>query len=337
MPDLQKIRQNLANKKLSLNLRAFAQQLSPELIDRAFNQQDPHAMEEVAQAVVKFVNGALSQLGVKARYGQTVLEDFRDQVLTQIFEYSLPRYDPGRGKLSTFIYNHVQNQWKSFQNTLIRSLKREQSLEDPVGGDEEGSMSLEQVLEDPEAMDFVSALEASQMYEELKGSLKDPRYQEIFRLWVDDTALNEELETLGLSGVERARTARQKSEDIAKIINSKFPDSPLSPVRVNRVIHDVVKDLVWSKYPEQAAWAEGEFRLPEEQPTRSVPVEEDEMYIPLEERPAPVFRIDPQTGERTQVSLNLRRLKIAADCKYAKEMWFNTLMTWLRIELNGKC
>jgi len=307
--------------------------LSPEIIDRAFKQQDPSAMREVADAIIRMVNAAVNRLGIREKYGYEIMNDFRGQTLAKLFDYSLERFDPEKAQLSTFIFTHVGNEWKNFQNQLIRRLQREQSIETPVGE----NLTLGDIIEDLSSADFVSAQEAAGMYEELKGALRDPRYQEIFRLWVDDTALNEELEALGLPVAEQARNAKQKADDIAQVINSKFPDKPLSPVRVNRVIHDVVKEQVRQKFPEEAAWAESTFQPTQEQ-VPTTPIEDDEEpYIPIEERPAPIYRIDPETGERTRIALNLRRRKaLSANVRYAHDMWFNMLMTWMSMELNGK-
>ncbi len=293
-------------------------------------------MNEVANAVIKIVNSAIGKLGVQGKYGYDVMNDFRMQTLTKLFDYSLTRFDPDKAQLSTFIFSHVKNEWINFQNRLIKQFQRERSMETPIG--EEG-MTLGETLEDPRSIDFISAQEATSMYEELKNALKDSRYQEIFRLWVDDTALNDELTELGLPIMEKARNAQQKADDIAKVINSKFPDKPLSAVRINRVIHDIVKERVRQKFPEAAFWAETTLQPPEvEQPSVSEEVpEEKEEYIPLEQRPSPAYRIDPQTGERTRIALNLRKkAQPSLFIKYANNALFDMLMTWLSIELNGK-
>lgn len=335
MLNLKKIQTFLQNR-LRLNKLSFkkvSQKLDPEIVNRAFTQNDPEAMNMVADTVIRLVNSAISRLGIRGKYGYDVMQDFRSQTLTKLFDYSLERFDPSRGQLSTFVFNHVNNEWKNFQNRLIRQLQRERSIEEKVTGEEGEGLTLGELIEDPRTLDFISAQEAAEMYEELRAGLTDPRYQEVFRLWVDDTALNEELEQLDLPGTTEARNAQQKAEDIAKVIQSKFPEAAIGPVRVNRIIHDIVKEQVRKKFPEEAAWAESTF-VPQVGEMVETPEEE---YIPLEERPSPIYRIDPQTGERTRIALNLRRRKVQpASVKYAHDVWFNTLMTWLRVELNGK-
>jgi hypothetical protein len=331
----------ILQNRLSLNklsLKKIAVKLSPETIDKAFKQNDAAAMNEVADAVIKMVNAVINKLHIREKYGYDVMNDFRSEVLTKLFDYSLERFDPLRASLSTFVYTHVGNEWKNFQNKEIRRLQRELSTETPLGGGE--GFTLGETLEDPRSVDFVSAQEAAQMYEELQNELNDSRYKEIFRLWVDDTALNDELETIGQPVVEKERNAKQKADDIAKIINAKFPDRPLSAIRVNRVIHDIVKELVRKKFPEEVPGSKTVSPIQEEVLPNSpeIPVEpglqEQEKYIPFEERPAPAYRINPQTGERTLISLNLRR-KLSS-VKYSQDRVFNTIMTWLSIELNGK-
>lgn len=323
-----------------MSLKKIAVKLSPETIDKAFKQNDATAMNEVAEAVIKMVNAAINGLHIREKYGYDVMNDFRSEVLTKLFDYSLERFDPLRASLSTFVYTHVGNEWKNFQNKEIKRLQREMSTETPMG---EG-FTLGETLEDPKSVDFVSAQEATQMYEELQSELKDLRYKEIFKLWVDDTALNDALELIGQPLAEKERNAKQKADDIAKIINAKFPDRPLSAVRVNRVIHDIVKELVRKKFPEEISGTESASSQEETAllnvPETSIeegpqePAPEQEKYIPLEQRPAPIYRINPQTGERTLISLNLRRKLCSV--KYSQDMFFNTLMRWLSIELNGK-
>jgi len=329
----------------ALGLKKISKKLDPVTIEQAFVQHDPAAMNEVADTVIRMVNGAINELNIREKFGYDVMNDFRGRVLTKLFDYSLERFDPKTAELSTFIYTHTKNEWINFQKQLMRQLKHEQSMETPMG--EEG-MTLEETLADPSATDFMSAMEAEEMYEELKNTLKDPRYQEVLRLWVDDTALNDELGILGLPIAEQARDARQKSKDIAKVINSKFPDNPLGSVRVDRVIRDFVKPAVLKRFPDlvpgikptkvpiESPVAEEE-ETPEDLEFNKETELKEEPYIPLEQRPAPLYRIDPLTGERTRISLNLRYRKVkAATKKYAEDILFNTLMTWLRMELNGK-
>lgn len=316
--------------------------LTPETIHRAFELHDPAAMNEVADAVIRMVGAAMERLEIRQKYGWDVAQDFRSQVLTKLFDYSLERFNPENAQLSTFVFTHVGNHWKNYQNRLIKQLQRERSMDEPTT--EEG-MPLSEMLADPHALDFISAQEAAGMYKELQEGLVKrvprkeniPKYQEILRLWVDDTALNEELAALGEPIAEQARNALQKSEDIAKVVNVKFPETtPIGPVRVQRVIHDTVKNLVKEKFPEEAAWAESKFQPSVEEQEQAPAGTEEEEYIPLEERPAPIYRIDPETGERTQISLNLRRRKVLASVRYAHNVWFATVMTWLGLELNGK-
>ena len=279
-------------------------------------------MNVVADAVIKIAHAAIAQLRISERYGDAAAQDFRDEVIPKLFYYTLEKFDPDRGlQLSTLVTKHVKNHWLSFQNKLIKRLQREKPLETPLG---EGQ-TLQDVIEDPRSLEFVSAQEAAGMYEEIFDALKDPRYQEIFRLWVDDTALNEELEILELPIVTKARNAAQKSQDIAQIINAKFPADPLSPVRINRVIHDIVKQEVYKRFPEEVAQVQVS-------PSKDI-ISTEEQLPPEEEEVAPVYRIDPETGERERIALNLRKCVTSS----IEAHWFNSLiMPWLSLELNGK-
>jgi len=114
-----------------------------------------------------------------------------------------------------------------------------------------------------------------------------------------------------------------RREEVAEEINKKYPQSPISPYRVYRIITDVVQPLVLSMYPE-ASLPTYEFQEP--QSTEEVVDEE----LPPEEAEevSPVYRIDPQTGERTRIGLNMKKRRITA----REENWFYTLMDWIRIE-----
>lgn len=282
-------------------------------------------MEQVGTALMKMVNKAISMLPIRERYGQTTVEDFRTDVLEKLFTYSLPLFDPSRAQLSTFVFNHVKNHWLNYQNSLIKELQRERSLDDPVS--DESADTFIDTLEDPRSVDFVSQVEANEMYQTLHNALKDPRYQEVLRLWVDDTTLNDELESLGMPPATRERSAKQKAEDIAQIIAQKFPERPLGSVRVNRIIHDIVKEEVRKQFPEAIGWAE----------TAIPATGENELIDPLiigEESEVPFSARDE---DDSRVALNLRRRAVkSAAQKYSENLWYATFMTWLKVELNGK-
>jgi hypothetical protein len=221
----------------------------------------------------------------------------------------------------------VGNMWKNWlKQKSTTPLDVGTSLDEPIG--EEGLTGME-LLKDPLAAEFQSATEAKIIESALLENIRNPRHREILELWLAE---------------DPGENIKIKAANVAKAYNTTHPDTPINPERMYRLMIYEIYPVVLDLFPEAASDV-GYIRNPETGPgdvkwirkpkaEKVIPPEEE--IIPEEEemyRPpiAPVYRIDPQTGERTLVSLNMRR-KITA----AQAAWCYNLLAFLSIERYGK-
>ena len=290
----------LLKRMKTLLLKKKAEEaVTEEIINRAL-AGDEKAMNFVADNLLKLLHSAINQLGIMQQVPYDVWTDFRDKTLERILSYSLEKFDESKGKFSTFIFNNVKNMWINYAQKLQR--ERTVSLDAPVEEGEGKTTTLSDILEDPGSTEFIGETKAQAMYNSILENIKNPKYRDVFQMWL---------------GSEAAGQARR--EEIAEAINKKYPQSPITPYRVYRIITDIIQPLVLSMYPE-ASLPTYEFQEP--QPVEEVAEE------PAEEETAPAYRIDPQTGERTRIGLTMKKRRITS----REENWFYTLMDWIRIE-----
>jgi len=297
-------------------------------LDR-YNQGDEAAANIIAQEILKNIYGAMKHLGIMEGAPPQEWKDFRDKTALRIWEYSIPRYDPTQSQFNTFIFGMVNNMWKNWLHQKSTSpLDISTSLDEPIG--EEGTTGTE-LLKDPFALDFKSEIEAQIIESALLENIENPRHREILEYWLAE---------------DPGEGIKTKAANVAKIYNLGHPEAPIQDYRMYRIIVDEIYPLVLDKFPELASgvgymqnveggseskkWVRKTPKPEEVTPSDEV-VSEEEKYTLPEERVAPVYRIDPQTGERVLISLNMKR-RITA----AQEAQCHNLLTFLSIERYGK-
>ena len=323
-----KIRQILHSSAiLNFCKRGETQVVTQELLD-SYGQGDVDAANVIAREILKNVHGAMKHLGITEAVPPQEWQDFRDKTALRIWEYSVPRYDPSQTQFNTFVFNMVSNMWKNWLSQKSTTpLDTGPSLDTPIG--EEGTTGMG-LLKDPLALDFKSEIEAQIIESALLENIENPRHRELLELWMSEDPR--------MGPVE-------KRETVAEKYNKAHPDeTPLKGYRIYRIMMDEIYPKVLDMFPEMAGGVDymlnpetglGDIKWVRKPKETISPVDEiipdDEPYVSLEERPAPVYRIDPQTGERTLISLNMRR-RITA----TQEMWCCGLLTFLSIERYGR-
>lgn len=330
---IHKIRQILSSSA-ALNFHKCGEEeqvVTPELMDK-YRQGDIDAANIIAREILKNVHGAMKHFGIMESVSPQEWQDFRDDTAKRIWEYTVPRYDPSQAQFNTLVFTMVNNMWKNWlKKKSISPLDKGPSLDVPIG-EEEGITGME-LLQDPFALDFKSEVEAQIIGSALLENIENPRHRELLELWMAE---------------DPRMGPGEKREEVAKKYNAAHPkETPLQGYRMYRIMMDEIYPKVLNMFPEMAGGV-GYMKNLEagpgdvkwvRKPTPEVvkpsgevtPTEEEEPYIPLEERVAPAYRIDPQTGERTLIGLNMKR-KITA----AQEAWCHTLLTFLSIERYGQ-
>lgn len=316
-----------------LNFRKYGeeeeQKVTLELMER-YRQGDADAANAIAREILKHVHGAMKHFGIMEGAPYQEWTDFRDATALRIWEYSVPRYDPSRAQFSTFIFGMVNNMWKNWlQQKSIKPLDAGVSLDEPVG---EGGTTGVDALKDPFALDFKSEVEAQIIESALLESIENPKYREILEYWLAE---------------DPGENVKTKAANVTEVYNKVHPEKPIESERMYRLVLYEIYPLILDKFPEMASGigyiksleTSPESRKwvrkpkPEEVvPSGEIVLKPEEEYIPLEEKVAPAYRIDPQTGERTLISLNMKRRRITA----AQEVWCSSLLTFLSIERHGK-
>ncbi len=336
MLNLTKIHQihKILRHSVALNLYKFGaeQVVTPALLDR-YKQGDADAANIIAQEILKHIHGAMKVLGIMEMASPQEWKDFRDKTAMRIWDYSVPRYNPDQAKFNTFVFNMVDNMWKNWlKQKATTPLDIGRSLDDPLGEDE-GATQIDK-LKDPLALDFQSEVEAQIIQSALLENIENPRHQELLSLWLDE---------------DPRMGPTEKRKAVTEKYNMAHPEEiPLKEYRVYRIMLDEIYPKVLDMFPERARTVDY-IRNPEvgvgdpkwiRKPKDKLPFPEEsteliesteESYIPLEERVAPVYRIDPQTGERVLISLNMKRIITAS-----QEMRCYNLLTFLSIERYGK-
>ena len=317
---LHKIHKFLSNASF-LNFRKFSKEsvVTPELLDR-YRQGDADAANTIAREILKHIHGAMMHYNIMDQVSPQEWKDFRDKTAERIWSYSVPRYDPEKAQFSSFVFNMTLNMWKNWlKRKGVRTLDQSESLDDPEKGREDQ-------LEDPLALGFKSEIEAKFIETALLENIKNPRHQEILSLWLNE---------------DPAMGPRGRANEVAKKYNAAHPDSsPIQDYRMYRIMLDDIFPLVLDKFPDMAGAVGYEKNLDQDpglkpwqkKPPRESIVEDIPEEAPYTEPVAPVYRIDPNTGERTLVSLNMKKRKITA----AQEMACHNLMTFLSIVRYGK-
>ena len=324
-----KIRQILSSSAF-LNFRKCgeAQEVTPELVER-YRQGDANAADAIAREILRHIHGAMKHFGIMEGAPPQEWKDFRDATAEHLWSSRMPIYDPDKSAFSTFVFNHVNNMWKNWlRQKSIKPLDAGISLDEPVG--EKGITGVD-LLEDPLALDFKSEVEAQIIESALLENIENPRYREILEYWLAE---------------DPGENVKTKAVNVAKVYNKAHPEKPIESERMYRLVLYEIYPLILDKFPEMASGV-GYMKSLETGPesrkwVRKPKPEEvaspgeivlgpEEEYIPLEEKVAPAYRIDPQTGERTLISLNMKR-RITA----AQEVWCSNLLTFLSIERYGK-
>lgn len=322
-----KIRQILkSSASLNFHKRGEEQVVTQELLDR-YRQGDADAANIIAREILKHVHGAIKHLGIMEGVPPQEWKDFRDETALRIWEYSVPRYRPQDAQFNTFVFNMVNNMWKNWlERKSIKPLDTGISLDAPIG--EEGVTGAD-LLKDPFALDFKSEVEAQIIESALLENIENPRHREILELWL---------------GEDPRMGPKGRAKEVAEKYNKAHPEKFIDAERMYRLVIYEIYPLVLDKFPEMASsvgYMESSDMDPgirkwvrkpksEVMPLDEI-VSEEEPYIPLEERAAPVYRIDPQTGERILISLNMKR-RITS----TQEAWCHNLLTFLSIERYGK-
>ena len=290
-----------------------------------YRQGDMDAANMIAREILRHVHGAMKYFGIMEGAPYQEWTDFRDKTAERIWSYTVPRYDPTLGKFSTLVFGMVDKMWKNWlKQKSTKPLDTGPSLDDPIG--EEGTTGID-VLEDPLALDFKSEVEAQIIESALLESIENPRHREILELWLDE---------------DPRAGPKGRAKEVAEKYNKIYPEKPIDAERMYRLVLYEIYPLVLDKFPEMAS-SVGYMKSPEIDPGSrkwvrkpkpevvTPPVEiipEEEL---IEEKVAPVYRIDPQTGERVLISLNMKR-RITA----AQEVRCHNLLTFLSIVRYGK-
>jgi hypothetical protein len=229
----------------------------------------------------------------------------------------------------------VDNMWKNWVKAKATSpLDISTSLDEPLSGEGQTGIDL---LKDPLALNFKSEVEAQIIESALLENIENPRHRELLEMWLSEDPR--------MGPVE-------KSKEVAEKYNKAHSEeTPLEEYRVYRIMTNEIYPKVLDVFPERAHSVDY-MRNPETGPGNvkwikkpeskeiapiDEPVSEDEIfteeavYAPVGEGIAPAYRINPQTGERTLISLNMKR-KITT----AQEAWCQNLLTFLSIEKYGK-
>lgn len=295
--------------------------VTPELLDK-YRQGDANAANVIAKEILKNIHGAMKHLGIMEGAPPQEWKDFRDKTALRIWEYSVPRYDPTQTKFNTFVFNMVGNMWKNWlKQKSTAPLDVGPSIDEP---------EQEMAIEDPFAAGFKSEVEAQIIESALLENIKNPRHREILELWLAE---------------DPGENVLTKAANVAEMYNKAHPEKPIDADRMYRLVIYEIYPLVLDALPEAASGVgyirnpktgPGDIKWirkpkPEEVTPSDETVFEEEEYTLSEERVAPTYRIDPQTGERTLISLDMRR-KITA----VQEVWCHTLLTFLSIERYGK-
>lgn len=299
-----------------LSFRKVAVEVTQDLLDSALKLHDTKAENILAEELLKTIHAAMKHFEITKNVSYDEWREFEGKTAMHMWEYSIHKYNPEISKFSTFVFNHVRNMWINWQ----RSKKEHVSLEAPVG--EEGT-PLGEMIEDPLAAEFASEVEAQIILNKLLDHITNPWHKEVLKAWLE---------------IDPGAKSKERTEEAAEVLNKKYPEQNINPYRVYRIIRDVIKPMVLDLFPEAAPEKgyekseTGEWVRKPVSPVEEVPVgieeKEEEEIIPVSEEPAPVYRIDPQTGERVRIGLNMKKQIIAA-----QDMWFGTLMTFLSIEL----
>ena len=308
MLNLKKILLRL-KKKLS---KTSAEEITSELVRKALVENDPHAMDIVGTELIRSINNAMHLWKITPQLSYDEQDDFRGYIVDTLIAEKprtggirLLEWNPERGaQFSSHIANHVKNMWLNWVESKKRGPK-EVSIETPIA---EG-LTLGETLEAPALFDFVSSESAQVMYDQLLSRIPNPKYRDLLEMWI----------STGGSGLE-------KSEIIAKALNKKYPEEPISPHRVYRVIRDEIRPLAMKLWPEQVPSTHEFEEAPPEISEEEIAQELGEYGIPT--GPAPIYRINPETGTRERISLNLRKRYVIS----SQDKWFYTLINWFSFE-----
>ena len=289
-----------------------------------YRQGDVNAANTIAREILRHVHGAMKHFGIMEGAPYQEWTDFRDKTAERIWSYTVPRYDPTQSKFSTLVFGMVDNMWKNWlKQKSIKPLDIGPSLDEPIG--EEGITGVD-LLEDPLALDFKSEIEAQIIESALLENIENPRYREILELWLEE---------------DPRMGPKNRAKEVSEKYSKAHPEKPIDAERMYRLVLYEIYPLVLDKFPEMASGV-GYMESPEIEPGSKkwirkpkpevVPpdeiVPEEEL---IEEKIAPVYRIDPQTGERTLISLNMKR-RITA----AQEARCHNLLTFLSIVRYGQ-
>lgn len=293
---------NLRKKKIVLSLD-ISNITANDIADALHG--DVAKQDEIVAQTMKLVRAATNSI---KNIPEDFKDDFEQDVLIHILGKNgrvLSQFDPAQAKFSTFIYGIVQNKWIDEYKRLLKERKETVSLDAPL---KDESLSLGEVVEDPTSLKFLQELQGTAILDNILDALSD-REGDILKFWVESTS-----------------TGLKRNQEVAEEFNKKYPNNPLMVNTVEqymiRTIRPKIYKLLFGE-PEQK-------NIPEESETErlrkriieldriinktKVPtvesvvepekVEElpEEEIKPFEEQIAPVYRIDPQTGERTRIS-----------------------------------
>jgi len=293
---------NLRKKKIVLSLDIAS--ITLDDIKDAFHG-DVTKQDKIVAQTMKLVRAATSDI---KNIPEDFKDDFEQDVLIHILGNNgrvLSLFNPSTAQFSTFIYSIVQNKWKDSYKKLLKERKETVSLDEPL---KEDALSLGEVVEDPMSLQFLQDLESTSLLENVLNILS-PRERSILELWMGSTS-----------------TGKIRNQEVAEEFNKKYPDAPLAANTVEqhmiRVIRPKVYKFLFGEPTQEIVPKESETerlrkrivelnniinktKTPTIEPTiepEKVEGAPEEEIKPSEEQLAPVYRINPQTGERTKIS-----------------------------------
>lgn len=271
---------------------------------------DISKQDNIVTQVMKLVRGATNSI---KNIPEDFKDDFEQDTLIHILKDNgrvLSKFDDTTANFSTFIYSIVQNKWIDSYKKLLRERKETTSLDAPVSETRGDTLSLGEVVEDPTSLRFLQELQGTSLLDTILGSLSK-REGDLLNFWIDSPF-----------------TGKERNQEVSENFNKKYPNAPLASNTVEqfmiRYIRPKVYKLLYGTKQQEVKEPEiseterlhkriqelndlinekkGPIHHPETITELEKIVEPEEETKLLEEPPAPVYRINPQTGEKTRIA-----------------------------------
>jgi len=269
-------------------------------------QGDIVKQDEVVTQVMKLVRSAVNSI---KNIPEDSREDFEQDTLIHILGNNgrtLGKFNDEISKFSTFIYNIVNNAWKTQYKKLLKEKQETTSLDITTGKNKD--VPLGETVEDPKSLQFLHELQGTSLLNIILDSLSE-READVLNLWINSPFVGDE-----------------RNKEVAEKFNKNHPENQFAPNTVEqfiiRTIRPKVQNLLYGKSrqkvsePEISETERLQKRIQEldnlinkakgvqSESTLETPSEkmEEEEYVPPEERAAPVYKINPETGEKTRIA-----------------------------------